>query len=431
MSRSLARPAKPRTLAERSPPGAATPRSASKRTIAESSARPFGSTSAAEAAWPASPRPRASRAAAPARRDRRRRAPSRRRRPRRRRSISASSASRRTRTSRLGSTSRVTARLELESVACRAFPAARQDRSFAIASGEGGFSVRLSRISASRPFAMPRRSATESVRAAPMSAASARRTCSRDVYGSRADAFRRWPRERMHPVRRSRRSTSAAVSVSTVRPPVPGGRPGSSEPPPIAARRHFPSLGGLADRVGGFGAGLPATGLERGNDVGNERRPFETAERAHARCAAVCPSRLRESCAYARPDRLPLPRGDLRRMRIATFVDCAPARAADERAARAPAGRRCRAIATAADRGSPPRTRASACVRSCGYEIVTSVISPAAFVDGFELRHHESGIRRQIQLVDARDHLVAQLRIEVDAVGLEQLPRRRRSRPAP
>ena len=34
---------------------------------------------------------------------------------------------------------------------------------------------------------------------------------------------------------------------------------------------------------------------------------------------------------------------------------------------------------------------------------------------------HEAGVGRQVQLVDARDDLVAQLAVEVDAVGLEQL----------
>ena len=51
-----------------------------------------------------------------------------------------------------------------------------------------------------------------------------------------------------------------------------------------------------------------------------------------------------------------------------------------------------------------------------------------AAVVRLELRHHEAGVRRQVQLIDARDDLVAQLRIEVHAVGLEQRLRRRRSR---
>ena len=64
-------------------------------------------------------------------------------------------------------------------------------------------------------------------------------------------------------------------------------------------------------------------------------------------------------------------------------------------------------------------------VKSCGYEIVTSVIDPSAAGHRRQLRHHEAAVRRQVQLVDARHDLVAQLRIEMDAVGVEQLRRRR------
>src|SRR6266849_4848704 len=45
--------------------------------------------------------------------------------------------------------------------------------------------------------------------------------------------------------------------------------------------------------------------------------------------------------------------------------------------------------------------------------------------DGLELRHDEARVRRQMQFLDARDHLVAQLRIEVHAVAFKELLRRR------
>ena len=63
-------------------------------------------------------------------------------------------------------------------------------------------------------------------------------------------------------------------------------------------------------------------------------------------------------------------------------------------------------------------------VRSSGYEIWTSVISPLAVADGLEARLHEAGVGRHLQAIHARDDLVAQRRIEVDAVGLEQRLRR-------
>ena len=53
--------------------------------------------------------------------------------------------------------------------------------------------------------------------------------------------------------------------------------------------------------------------------------------------------------------------------------------------------------------------------------MATSVTSPEALFDRFELRHHEPGIRRQVQLLHARDDFVTQLGIEMHAVGLEQL----------
>ena len=67
--------------------------------------------------------------------------------------------------------------------------------------------------------------------------------------------------------------------------------------------------------------------------------------------------------------------------------------------------------------------------RSSGYEIRTSVISPAASGNGFEPRLHEARVGRQVEPVDARDDLVAQRRIEVHAVRLEQRRARPRSRP--
>ena len=50
---------------------------------------------------------------------------------------------------------------------------------------------------------------------------------------------------------------------------------------------------------------------------------------------------------------------------------------------------------------------------------------------GFEPRHHEAGVGRQLQPIDAHHDLVAERRIEVHAVGLEQIVALRRRRPRP
>ena len=92
--------------------------------------------------------------------------------------------------------------------------------SFAITSGEGGFSVRLSRISASRPFAIPRRSTTDWAGAVSRSAASARRTCSPEAYGSRPIVSQMAARTDESDSA-LRRATSVSVTVSIVRPPTP------------------------------------------------------------------------------------------------------------------------------------------------------------------------------------------------------------------
>ena len=47
-------------------------------------------------------------------------------------------------------------------------------------------------------------------------------------------------------------------------------------------------------------------------------------------------------------------------------------------------------------------------------------MDPSARVDRGQLRHHEAAVRRQLQLVDARHHLVALLRVEMNAVSVEQ-----------
>ena len=49
---------------------------------------------------------------------------------------------------------------------------------------------------------------------------------------------------------------------------------------------------------------------------------------------------------------------------------------------------------------------------------------PLAVADGLEPRLDEPGVGRHLQAVDARHDFVAQRRIEVDAVGLEQRLRR-------
>ena len=63
-------------------------------------------------------------------------------------------------------------------------------------------------------------------------------------------------------------------------------------------------------------------------------------------------------------------------------------------------------------------------VRSSGYEIVDVGDLAGGVGDRLELRHDEAGVGRQVQAIDARDDLVAQRRIEMHAVGLEQRARR-------
>ena len=70
------------------------------------------------------------------------------------------------------------------------------------------------------------------------------------------------------------------------------------------------------------------------------------------------------------------------------------------------------------------RVYSSICVvRSCGYEMFTSVIVPLASVTGVSFGITKPVYDGQLQRVDALDDLVAQLRVEVDAVGVEQLRR--------
>ena len=64
-------------------------------------------------------------------------------------------------------------------------------------------------------------------------------------------------------------------------------------------------------------------------------------------------------------------------------------------------------------------------VRSQGYEISHVGDGAGGVRHRLELRHHEAGVGRQVQVLDARDDLVTQLGVEVHAVGLEQLLRRR------
>ena len=52
------------------------------------------------------------------------------------------------------------------------------------------------------------------------------------------------------------------------------------------------------------------------------------------------------------------------------------------------------------------------------------MIVPVAVADGFEARLHEARVGRHLQAVHAGDDLVAQRRIEMHAVGLEQRLRR-------
>ena len=60
---------------------------------------------------------------------------------------------------------------------------------------------------------------------------------------------------------------------------------------------------------------------------------------------------------------------------------------------------------------SGSREYSSICaVKSQGYEILTSMMTPSAVAHRLELRHHEPRVRRQVQVIDAGHHLVAQRR---------------------
>ena len=48
-------------------------------------------------------------------------------------------------------------------------------------------------------------------------------------------------------------------------------------------------------------------------------------------------------------------------------------------------------------------------------------MAPRSSRTGVSSRHDEAGVRRQVERLDSSDHLVAQIRIEVHAVRLEQL----------
>ena len=74
----------------------------------------------------------------------------------------------------------------------------------------------------------------------------------------------------------------------------------------------------------------------------------------------------------------------------------------------------CRPLMRGLSKRQPLPEYSSICVsRSSGYEMRTSVDPAVGAGDRLELRLHESGVRRQIQAFDARDHFVAQRGIEM------------------
>ena len=186
-----------------------------------------------------------------------------------------------------------------------------------------------------------------------------------------------------------------------------------------------------------------------GSDVGDQRRPLETAERAHRdahrlRVAAVQPraddrqiARRRRAAIFGLQHRQPrrARRRAARPARCTTTTEKTAERAKSaEKYLCSLRSLRCSAVlfrvVSVAGAASPPSTRASGPSGRADRRSSTSVISPDALVHGLERRHHEAGVGRQLQLIDARDDFVAQRRIEMHAVGVRTARARPRSRPS-
>ena len=218
----------------------------------------------------------------------------------------------------------------------------------------------------------------------------------------------------------------------------------------LLARLASPALRGLTDRGGRLDAILRRGVAQARCDIGNQRRPLEAAQRAqtHARGQRVAAPARRLG---GSPNRWQSARGDLRpggcERRVADGI-CAvePTRQRTQPRKDAECGAgsiqalrelaalmRCATLRTIAHHRRLPQVASRAGVLQHLRRQIERIgdvhVDDLAGVvpDSFESRHDEAGIRRQTETVDPGDHFVAQGRIEMDAVGFDERPCRRRS----